>query len=859
MAGGNITIANRVTVSGDVTLILMDGCHLTLSKGISVNGGNSLTICAQSTGNEMGRLEASGSTNNPGIGSDSLKNGGLVRIHGGSITATGGESGAGIGGGNAFSASQSVRSATVVIRGGSITATGGKNGAAIGGGDSEEGDITITGGTISATGDDNAAGIGGGQYKKANITISGNAVISKAYGGNAGGVSTGYIEGGYPDDKIKNDNRVPQTLNNGHGGAGIGGGAQAEGGTIVIGGNALLQEVIGGSSSDGSGGAGIGGGASGNGGSITITGGKIQKARGGYNGAGIGGGESGNGGTITITGGTVEAYGDPFYELQMGGGAGIGGGRGKDGGSITIGGKDTSVFAEGGRFAAGIGGGAYGSGGIITVDGGTVTGHGYQSIFYTYGVGTFGAGIGGGFYGESGTITINGGTVNGEGGQEGVYGDGEKGGAGIGAGYHGDVNSIAIHGGTVSALGGLYAAGIGGTNSKSIGTILIDGGTVNANGSPFGAGIGGGYCGTGGNITISGGTINAKGNVCGAGIGGGCKSSGGTIIITGGTISAEAGQRLSMFCGAAGIGAGGEEKRIHGRACGTITITGGTIVKAKGGENGFDGFLEDAGIGNSGNDGTITYGNVNLGWTRAADGGAPVEPKISPVVFNRPLVLDKDFSDQQDGTIFGAGEYTDPNALSGRTLVPFGVEHKINLAVTGGVVDPVLNFGEPKVVSQALVGDSITLRLAPHEGFLLTTLTLEGNGSSKPLTWTAGNSGYDEASFVMLDYDVTVRAVFVPDFSKVSFTIPAGTRAIKANAFKGATSITAVDASHCSSIGAEAFKNCTGLVWILLPKDCAIDKTAFTGCKALVAIYGTSGGTTEAWANANGILFVGIK
>lgn len=38
----------RVTVSGDVHLILADGCKLTAGTGIEVNSGNSLTIYAQS-------------------------------------------------------------------------------------------------------------------------------------------------------------------------------------------------------------------------------------------------------------------------------------------------------------------------------------------------------------------------------------------------------------------------------------------------------------------------------------------------------------------------------------------------------------------------------------------------------------------------------------------------------------------------------------------------------------------------------------------------------------------------------------------------------------------------------------------
>ena len=50
-------INGRVTVSGEVHLILADGCSLTVNGGIQVASGNSLTIYAQSDGEQMGKLE----------------------------------------------------------------------------------------------------------------------------------------------------------------------------------------------------------------------------------------------------------------------------------------------------------------------------------------------------------------------------------------------------------------------------------------------------------------------------------------------------------------------------------------------------------------------------------------------------------------------------------------------------------------------------------------------------------------------------------------------------------------------------------------------------------------------------------
>ena len=69
VVNGDITISSRISVTGDVHLILADGCKLTANSGIQVqdddndisNGSsNSLTIYAQSEGDGMGVLAASG-------------------------------------------------------------------------------------------------------------------------------------------------------------------------------------------------------------------------------------------------------------------------------------------------------------------------------------------------------------------------------------------------------------------------------------------------------------------------------------------------------------------------------------------------------------------------------------------------------------------------------------------------------------------------------------------------------------------------------------------------------------------------------------------------------------------------------
>lgn len=67
---------------------------------------------------------------------------------------------------------------------GSLTATGGESGAGIGGGNGDGAEnITITGGTVNATGGDVAAGIGGGQDGSGSkVTVSGAAQVTTTAG-----------------------------------------------------------------------------------------------------------------------------------------------------------------------------------------------------------------------------------------------------------------------------------------------------------------------------------------------------------------------------------------------------------------------------------------------------------------------------------------------------------------------------------------------------------------------------------------------------------------------------------------------------------------------------------------------------
>ena len=234
---GNVAINSTVTVTGDVKLILADGCSLTVNgtttsntykAGINVVAGNSLTIYSQENG--TGSLTATGGDSGAGIGGDQSQTCGSVTIYGGNVTAQtastsqygagigGGKNGsggtvtiyggtviararysiaygAGIGGGGATSLNTGIGGGTVTICGGTVTAES-YRGAGIGGGNYNAGaTVTINGGTVAATSSYGGAGIGGGYYGAGgNVTINGGTVTATA--GSITSSTTGYIPSG---------------------------------------------------------------------------------------------------------------------------------------------------------------------------------------------------------------------------------------------------------------------------------------------------------------------------------------------------------------------------------------------------------------------------------------------------------------------------------------------------------------------------------------------------------------------------------------------------------------------------------------------------------------------------------------
>ena len=231
---------------GDGTVALDINCDLTIdlagftldTSHVTISSGNTLTLNDSGTGGEL--IADGEEMNNAGIG---VPADAAFIINAGTVTATGGIWGAGIGGSRAVGTGEG---GTVTIAGGTVIATGGINAAGIGGGDQGAGGtITIAGGTVTATSNNNAAGIGGGYGADGGtITIAGGTVTATGLNGGAG------IGGGY--DGTGGDVAIAGgtvTASGGSWAAGIGGGLRGGGGDVAIGEDAYVVATGGFSSS----------------------------------------------------------------------------------------------------------------------------------------------------------------------------------------------------------------------------------------------------------------------------------------------------------------------------------------------------------------------------------------------------------------------------------------------------------------------------------------------------------------------------------------------------------------------------------------------------------------------------------
>jgi len=160
----------RVTVAASCEAVLdLNGKTLEI-RDVRIEEGATLTI-KDSSGGE-GELIATGAGGgNPGI----RTTGATLVIESGTVTATGSDECAGIGGGSEGGGG------TVTISGGKVTATGGNGGAGIGGGGEggAGGTVTITGGSVVATAgltSAKAIGAGGSSNEDGTLMLGPGAV-----------------------------------------------------------------------------------------------------------------------------------------------------------------------------------------------------------------------------------------------------------------------------------------------------------------------------------------------------------------------------------------------------------------------------------------------------------------------------------------------------------------------------------------------------------------------------------------------------------------------------------------------------------------------------------------------------------
>jgi len=191
----NYTVKDGMTLTGTLNsnkmVSIAKGATVTLD-GVTINGtGSDPYVYAGITCEGDATIILNGTNTVKGFNKDypgiHVPAGKKLIIKGtGSLNATGGQIGAGIGGGTQIACGD------IEIQGGIITAVGGQNAAGIGSGrKSTCGNITISGGTVNATGGQAGAGIGSAQLGACGaITISGGSV--NATGGEDGaGIGSG--------------------------------------------------------------------------------------------------------------------------------------------------------------------------------------------------------------------------------------------------------------------------------------------------------------------------------------------------------------------------------------------------------------------------------------------------------------------------------------------------------------------------------------------------------------------------------------------------------------------------------------------------------------------------------------------
>ena len=168
--------------SGTAAKVYLNDLHITVSSGAAVSVSNNVDLYIEGSSVLQSGEKCAGIQKED--------NGQLTIDGSGSLEATGGESGAGIGGASGKPGNN------ITINGGTITASGKAGngwGAGIGGGKGQGGsNITIRGGNVKAIPGAEAAGIGGGfKGNGTNISIEGGTVRAESGGGSGGTAAIG--------------------------------------------------------------------------------------------------------------------------------------------------------------------------------------------------------------------------------------------------------------------------------------------------------------------------------------------------------------------------------------------------------------------------------------------------------------------------------------------------------------------------------------------------------------------------------------------------------------------------------------------------------------------------------------------
>lgn len=350
------------SVYGNIT-IESGTINATGSNGAAIGSGATNAGSGKPAANQWGKITINGGTikavgNNgqsAGIGGGNHVDSGKIVINGGTITASGYTGiGSGLGGSKHINGDPGPGSvfADIEINGGTITSTGSDTGAGIGGAMYCDAIVVINGGDVTAYGagrgntTHGGAGIGGGYQGAADVTINGGTVHAYASDSSAGaGIGSGTAANSsslHTNDGRTEDSKLAKTTvtitggevyayGGGMGGAGIGSGSGSDKAGVVISGGKVYAEGAKSSESEMKGGAGIGSAYAGADGSefnengewtkkhlvltdadVTVTGGTVT-AIGGWGASGIGSGaENRTARSITVDAeeADVEAYSD---------------------------------------------------------------------------------------------------------------------------------------------------------------------------------------------------------------------------------------------------------------------------------------------------------------------------------------------------------------------------------------------------------------------------------------------------------------------------------------------------------------------------------------------------------------------